>query len=122
MEAEAREVRGEARFRAGDAEVGGAGDAKAAADGRAMHGRDDWLLGAQQAHRLLVKMVGWLAADRGRRFVLPLGIVEVRASAERFALGAKNDGAHAVIPVELLHRGGNLLDELHVEEVMRRAA
>jgi hypothetical protein len=119
VEAELGEIRREARLGAGDAEVGRAGDAETAADGGAMHGGDDRLPGAKQTHRLLIEMVGRAAADGGR-LVVPLRIVEVRAGAERLALRAQHHGADAVVLVELFHGSGDLLDQLHIEEVVRR--
>jgi hypothetical protein len=84
-----------------------------------MHGGDDRLLGAEQPHGFLVEVVGRLAADR-RALLLAFRIVEIGAGAERFALGAENHRADAVVLVELLHRRRDLLDQLHVEEVVRR--
>ena len=57
MEAELGEVGGEARFGAGDAEVGGYRKAEPAADGGAMDGGDDRLLVAEDAHGLDVEVV-----------------------------------------------------------------
>ena len=55
MEAELGEVGGEARLGAGDAEVRRYRKPEAAADGGAVHGRDDRLLGAEDAHRVQIE-------------------------------------------------------------------
>ena len=57
MKAELGEVGGEARLGAGDAEIRRHRKAQPAADRGAMHGGDDRLLVAEDAHRLDVEMV-----------------------------------------------------------------
>ncbi len=89
MEAELGEIRGKARFGAGDAEIRGDGEAQPAADGGAMHGGDDRLLVAEDAHRLHIEMVdrqirGGIAL-RLLFLLLAFGIGEVGAGAERLA-------------------------------------
>ena len=114
MEAEPREVGGEAAFGAGDAEVGHQGEAEPAADRRALDRADAGLLGAEQAGRLLVEML----AAFGRAGLRPVG--EIGAGAERLALGAQHVGADVAVAVERLEGIGDLVDQRIVEEVVRR--
>ena len=97
MEAELGEVRGKARFGAGDAEIRRHRKSKPAADGGAMHGGDDRLLVAEDAHGLDVEMVDRQVRRRiglGALFLLlPRRIAEIGAGAERLALGGEHRGA-----------------------------
>ena len=130
MKTEFGEVGGKARFRAGDAEVRGDRKPEAAADGGALHGRDDRLLGAEDAHRVQIETVdraeavGGIALfgcfRLGRFLFLPLRIAEIGAGAERLALRCEHRGADLDILVELLQRVGDLVDQRDVEEVQRR--
>src|SRR5687768_12933218 len=56
MEAEDGEVRAEARFGAGDAEIGYQREPEPAADGRAVDCADDRFFRAKEAHRLDVQV------------------------------------------------------------------
>ena len=114
MEAEPREVGGEAAFGAGDAEVGHHREAQPAADRRALDRAHARLLGAEQAGRLLVEML----AAFGRAGLRPVG--EIGAGAERLALGAQHVGADVAVAVESLEGIGDLVDQRIVEEVVRR--
>ena len=114
MEAEPREVGGEARLRCGDAEVRHQGEAQAAADRRALDRADAGLLRAEQAGRLLVKVFAAL----GRAGLRTVG--EIGAGAERLALRAQHVGADVVVLVERLEGIGDLVDQGIVEEIVRR--
>ena len=121
MKAELGEVRREARLGAGDAEIRRHREPESAADGGAMHGRDDRLLVAEDAHGLDVEMVD--RQVRGRiglgalLLLLPRRIGEIGAGAERLALGREHRGADFDVAVEFLQRIRDLVDQRDVEEV-----
>ena len=118
MKAQAGEVRGEARLRAGDAKVGRERQAETAADGRAVHRRHHGLVPAEYPHGFHVELTRLVV-----ELLRPPGFpaLKIRAGAEMFALGAENDCATIRFCVELLVGVGDLADEIVVEKVIRGA-
>ncbi|MBA7467312.1 hypothetical protein ES707_02528 [subsurface metagenome] len=123
MKAELGEVRSKAGLGAGDAEVGGNGKAQPTANRGAMHGGDDRLLVAEDAHGLHIEMV-----DRQVRrrvllrllfLLLALRIGEIGAGAERLALSGQHGGADLDVPIKFLQRIRDLVDQGDVEEIQR---
>ncbi len=96
MKTEFCEIGGEPRLRAGDAKIRRNRKSQPAADRGAMHGCDDRLLVAEDAHRLDVEMVDRaeavcrVALGGARLLFLPRRIVEIGAGAERLALRGEN--------------------------------
>ena len=126
MKTELGEVRRKTRLGAGDAEIRRDRQAKPAADRGAMHGGDERLPGAEDAHRLHIEMI-----DRqvGRRIALgllflflPVRVAEIGAGAERLALRRQHRGADFDVLVEFLQRIRDLVDQRDVEEIQRRPA
>ena len=122
MESEPREVRAEARLRAGHAEVRHQREPEPAADRRAVNRADDRFPEPEQTDRLYIEV-----SDRLRLLAGPLSraveraaIAEIRARAKRLALGRQHDGAAAGILVERLERAGDLVDQRDVEEIVGR--
>src|ERR1700675_383124 len=114
MKTEFGEIRGEARFRAGDAEIGRYRKTKPAADGSAMNGRDDRLLVAEDAHGLDVEMVDRQVGGRIGfgllLLLLPRRVAEIGAGAERLALRGEHRGADLDVLVEFLQPVRDLFD------------
>ena len=102
MKAESREVRREARLLAGDAEVGGQGEAETAADCRPLHCRHHRLAGTKEAHRLDVEVSGLRLEPL---FGPGLARLQVRPGAEVLAFRAQHDGAALRIAVQGLGLG-----------------
>ena len=104
-----------------DAEVRDQREAETAANGRPLDGADDGLLGAEEAHGFLVEMAAHLVFVRAIALRVELrAVAEVGARAERLAVGAQHAGADVAVFVEALEGIGDLLDQRHVEEVVRR--
>ncbi len=126
MEAEFCEIGGEPRFGAGDAKIRGNRKSQPAADRRAVHGGDDRLLVAEDAHCLNVKVVDrqvGCGIGLGTLFLfLARRVVEIGTGAERLTLCGKNGSPDFDIPVEFLQRVGNLVDQGDIEEIQRRLA
>ncbi len=124
MKSELGEVGGKTRLGTGDAEICRYREAQAAADGRAMHGRHDRLLVAEDAHRLDVEVVdrqvGSRVVLRAGFLFLPCRIGEIGAGAERLALRGKNRRADFDVAIEFLQCVRDLVDQVDVEEVQRR--
>jgi hypothetical protein len=66
------------------------------------------------------RQVGRRVALRARFLFLPRGVVEIRAGAERLALGCQYRGADLDVAVEFLQRIRDLVDQGDVEEIERR--
>ena len=100
MEAEPREVGGEARLRAGDAQIRHQRQAEAAADRRPVDGADDGLGGAEEAHGLDVEVPRLSRLRFLDEDILHVGAVaELGAGTERGALRRQHDGAARVVLV-----------------------
>src|SRR6185436_9749200 len=124
MEPELREVRAEARLRTGDAEIGNERKAEATTNRGAVDCSHDRLAGPKQADRFEIEMLGCTVARTPRNGAVGrkrAAVAEIRAGAERFTLRRQNDRAAIRVVVELLERVGQRLDQLHVEEIVRRA-
>ena len=122
MESEPREVRAEARLRAGHAEVRHQREPEPAANRRPVDRADDRFPEPEQTDRLYIKV-----SDRLRLLAGPLpraveraAIAEIRARAKRLALGCQHDGAATGILVERLERAGDLADHRDIEEIVGR--
>ena len=115
MQAEPGEVRAEPGLRAGDAEVGGAGQPEAATHRRALHGGDHRRPHLEQPGRRSVEF------PRTAHPGPPRTAGEVRARAEVLAVRAQHRRAELRLLVQpragIRERG----DELGIEEVVRRA-
>ena len=87
-----------------------------------MHRADDWLLGAEQADRLLVEMPAGAAARRLLHRPGIRSLREIGAGAERAALRRQHDRAAGRVGVEPLEGFANLGDQQAVKKIMRRPA
>ncbi len=114
VEAEQREVGGEARFGGGDPEVRGQREAEAAADRGALDGRDDRERLLEQPDREVVQVRAVRTVNR-----VPVG--EVSPGAEHPARAAQHDRPAALAGRELLAGDRDLLDQPDTEEVAGRA-
>ena len=97
-------------------------EAEPAADGRALHGGDNRLLGAVQPVAFDIEVEDRLVlVELGRAVcVVARAAAEIGAGAEGLALRGEYDGAAVRVVVQGLAGGGDFLDQGHVEEVVRR--
>ena len=92
-----------------------------AADCRAVHGGNNGLLATKNPQCFLVKMLNRATpAFAGHTGIRTVG--EVGAGAEGGALGGQHNGAAVHIGIKRFERIGDLIDQQHVEKIMRRAA
>ena len=121
MKTEPGEVGAEARLRTGDAQVRHHRQAEPAADGRAVDGPHDRLLGAVEPHSLDVEVPRLAGLGALHQRVLDVvAAAELGARAERRALRRQHDGAAGRVLVERLAGVRDLPDQLDVEEIVRR--
>ena len=124
MKPKPREVGREPRFGTRHAEIRNQRQSQPATDRRTMDGANDGLFRAEQSHRFLVEMpnivarrlVGAIAV-----FVQLAAIAEVGTRAECRSLRRQHQCPHFVCRIQRLERRRDLLDQRHVEEIVRRA-
>ncbi len=126
MKAEPGEIGGKARLRAGDAEIRHHRQAEPAADRRAVHRRDNRLLGAEQPVAFEIEMLDRLVAVEFALalafFIQRRAVAEIGPGAERLALRGQHHRAATGVLIERFERGGDFLDQRDVEEIIGRAA
>ena len=111
MKSEPGEVCAETSFGCSDPEVGHQRQSESAADGGTLHGSHDGKSRPEEPHTSGIQL--------SRIFVVG-PVCKVGTSAEVFSFATQNDGTGLAASVERFEGIGDLFDEPHREEVVRR--
>ena len=120
MKAEPREVGAEPRFGTGDAQIAHHRQSQAAADGGAVNGSDDRLLGAKQPVAFDIKMRGARRRSAQQRAAVAVVAAEIGAGTESFSLRREHQRAAIRVVIERFEGGSELFDQRDVEKIVRR--